>query len=554
MTMENEVPINMNMINRWVLSVTILAMLAGCKPGTDLIEPNPDAPKPVDSVNHASPPQKVPHIRKISLSADPSYLDRFKSNPFSQMTSYMLETYSPDQALYNALFEAAMNRKDSVDISGFALTPKQVMDTASTLYEQAGMHLYYVSFIKWSKDYKSINFRYNDTADHIPAVQSRFYQQMNHLLYNVAPEHYSDEQRFFAVYDYISRYANYTDDMTDPTTHTAHSILTNGMAVCGGFAALFDLVLHHIGVPSEYVSNVAHAWNIVELGGERYHTDLTWGAGYKDGMESTLRFALMNDEKRAEGLTNAGLNDDPAIVGFPRDNPVSPAPVTDNRYQFLSDMYGNYALDIDNGWIYYSTMENIERMKLDGTGRETVSNQTANHFAYYDDTLYFSGTDPKTLYKMKDGAEPTVLDQSMEIQKMTMHDGILYYGDTAGKGKKLDLNTFSTEGFNSSNTTTDAALMVQAGSTFSMQIVFDAAMNAKVLPKDKIGLLTEAGKSLPLHMFWSEDRRTLTLRSKSSAVFDSEVSLYVAAGIETAAGAKTKENRVVQIEVKQQKS
>ncbi|MFZ3590808.1 hypothetical protein ACOI1C_16530 [Bacillus sp. DJP31] len=44
-----------------------------------------------------------------------------------------------------------------------------------------------------------------------------------------------------------------------------------------------------------------------------------------------------------------------------------------------------------------------------------------------------------------------------------------------------------------------------------------------------------------------EDGRALTIRSKSSKVFESEVSLYVAAGIETEEGAKTGENRVVEI-------
>ena len=91
--MENERPINMNMHRRWVLSVTILAMLAGCKPGTDQIEPPSNVPKTENAVNHESPSDKEPQISKITLAADPSYLDWFQGNPYSQLTTYTLETY-----------------------------------------------------------------------------------------------------------------------------------------------------------------------------------------------------------------------------------------------------------------------------------------------------------------------------------------------------------------------------------------------------------------------------------------------------------------------------
>lgn len=540
-------PINTNKYSLWILFVTLVAIIAGCESGTGQSKANSNIPRPIETVKPAASSQVEPHISNISLTEDSSYLSRFQSNPYSQLTSYTLEAYSPDQDLYNFLFEAALERKDSVDISSFALTPQQIMDTASSMYEQAGMHLYYLSFVKWSKDYKTIRFQYNDSDEHIAAVQSHYYEQMNHLLHNVAPEHYSEYQRFFAVYDYIARHADYSDDINDPTTHTAHSILTKNMGICGGFAALTNLVLNEVGVYSEYVSNVAHAWNIVELGGERYHADVTWGAGYKQGNESSLNHALMNDERRSEGLIDAGLNDDPTILGFPRVYPVTPEPVSGTRFDFLAEIYGIYALDIEKGWIYFSLSDSIERIKLDGTGRETVWNEPAYNLAYYNDTLYFSGTEPTTIYKMKDGAEPIVLDQSNEIYTITIHDGILYYGDLEGNGKELDLNFFSKEAFNHFDSI-DKPLKVQAGGTYSLQIEFDAQMNTEVLPQDFIGLVTKDGNSLPLHMYWSDNGKMLTVRSKSTASFESNVSLYVAAGIESAAGSKTTESRMVQIE------
>ncbi len=66
---------------------------------------------------------------------------------------------------------------------------------------------------------------------------------------------------------------------------SAYAALHGGEARCAGYAAAFRLLCAAAGIPCETVTGTVrsstggtqpHAWNIVTLGGSRYHVDCTW--------------------------------------------------------------------------------------------------------------------------------------------------------------------------------------------------------------------------------------------------------------------------------------
>ena len=66
---------------------------------------------------------------------------------------------------------------------------------------------------------------------------------------------------------------------------SAYAALNGGEARCAGYAAAFRLLCGAAGIPCETVTGTVrsstggeqpHAWNIVTLGGSRYHVDCTW--------------------------------------------------------------------------------------------------------------------------------------------------------------------------------------------------------------------------------------------------------------------------------------
>ncbi len=61
--------------------------------------------------------------------------------------------------------------------------------------------------------------------------------------------------------------------------HTAYGALVQNEAVCDGYSKAFKLLLERVGIENIIINGssdgVAHAWNIVNIGGEYYHVDVT---------------------------------------------------------------------------------------------------------------------------------------------------------------------------------------------------------------------------------------------------------------------------------------
>lgn len=76
-------------------------------------------------------------------------------------------------------------------------------------------------------------------------------------------------------------------------TNTAYGALTDGTALCGGYASAFKLIMQELGINCEYITGEAgggpHAWNMIELDGEYYHIDLTW-----DDLDGTQHEVIYN--------------------------------------------------------------------------------------------------------------------------------------------------------------------------------------------------------------------------------------------------------------------
>jgi len=65
------------------------------------------------------------------------------------------------------------------------------------------------------------------------------------------------------------------------------TVLENGTCVCEGYARLMQYFCYKLGIkcdfictPEDMIFAVGHAWNIVEINGEHYLLDATWGREY----------------------------------------------------------------------------------------------------------------------------------------------------------------------------------------------------------------------------------------------------------------------------------
>lgn len=91
----------------------------------------------------------------------------------------------------------------------------------------------------------------------------------------------SDLQRELFLYRAILERCVYDDTSPDWESYTLYGALVDGSAVCEGYARAVQQLFRLAGIPCRVVSGTAegelHMWNLVEIGGEWYHLDATWG-------------------------------------------------------------------------------------------------------------------------------------------------------------------------------------------------------------------------------------------------------------------------------------
>ncbi|MBQ6366659.1 MAG: leucine-rich repeat protein [Oscillospiraceae bacterium] len=94
----------------------------------------------------------------------------------------------------------------------------------------------------------------------------------------------TDYDRFLQIYEYIDDTVTYDYDTLNDNSYdlkyTAYAAISNGTAVCQGYANLLYRMCLTVGIEARIVSGevggTGHAWNIVKVGNAFYVADATW--------------------------------------------------------------------------------------------------------------------------------------------------------------------------------------------------------------------------------------------------------------------------------------
>lgn len=102
------------------------------------------------------------------------------------------------------------------------------------------------------------------------------------ILSRIISDNYSDIKKVLAIHDYLIKHVTYKESFSSISyvSHTAYGAIIENEAVCEGIAYGFSYLLKKAGIKSTVVDGEAdgggHAWNIVKIGTECFHFDVTW--------------------------------------------------------------------------------------------------------------------------------------------------------------------------------------------------------------------------------------------------------------------------------------
>lgn len=201
-----------------------------------------------------------------------------------------------------------------------------------------------MSFGLAAQNYRAMDKR----ATLVPETATRTVKQLAAYLTSTAR---NDHEKARAIYVWLTNNVTYSDTtvtngwLGTPENYAqqqAENVLRNRTAVCEGFANLYKALCQEAGLRAEFVTgivkdngvvaDVSHAWNAVQLDGQWYLSDPTWGSGYADYW--TNEFVPKYQEEffliPAEEMILSHLPDDPIWQ-------LLPNPLTEREFRDLPD-------------------------------------------------------------------------------------------------------------------------------------------------------------------------------------------------------------------------
>lgn len=155
----------------------------------------------------------------------------------------------------------------------------------------------------------SVRPEYSMTGSKLSSAKAALDKKVNELTAGLSGK--SDYEKSLILHDRVAKAVDYVFTDFD---QTAYGALVEGKAVCAGYSKAYQLLLHKVGIPAWCVMGYSnnpttnnpesHEWNVVQLDGKWYYTDVTW-----DDQGDTLYYAYLN-------LTAKQINEDHVVTDF----------------------------------------------------------------------------------------------------------------------------------------------------------------------------------------------------------------------------------------------
>ena len=179
------------------------------------------------------------------------------------------------------------------------LTAKEALTVFYYYHDDYPQHFWCNSAFQYTlEDNKVISIlpQYAMTRSEKEYAQREFENSVAACL-TVASSVKSDYEREKRIHDYLANRITYQNGKN---AHNAYGALVEKKAVCDGYARAFQWLLYQAGIPAMIAEGTSinpasggqepHAWNVVKIGGEYYHVDLTWD----DASSKEVMYAYFN--------------------------------------------------------------------------------------------------------------------------------------------------------------------------------------------------------------------------------------------------------------------
>lgn len=182
--------------------------------------------------------------------------------------------------LYARFFESAKNNTEDINVSDLGLKESDILaaywafdyDNANFLTLGSG---YGYNMESYTGKVISVAISYGRSSGNVPTSQ---FEAATQSIIAEAEQMGSDYERLKYIHDWLVNNTDYVKSNA-ASRNEADGPVVYGQAVCEGYSKAFMYLAQSMGYECVCVAGYAqgdHMWNMVKVGGEWYHVDVTW--------------------------------------------------------------------------------------------------------------------------------------------------------------------------------------------------------------------------------------------------------------------------------------
>lgn len=184
-----------------------------------------------------------------------------------KMSSYKLTISNLHNAIYKAFIKDSYVQ-DAIYAYSYQCTYNPINGRVNTVR------------ITYNFTKKTLQNRYNGLKSAIAAAKKSIGTNLSNIQVIVAAHDYLIKRATYNLpYSYkLEANLNNSSFQYNYNAHSAYGVLCKKSGVCSGYAYAYRILLNEYGINCKYVESEAmnHAWNMVKIGKQWYHVDVTW--------------------------------------------------------------------------------------------------------------------------------------------------------------------------------------------------------------------------------------------------------------------------------------
>lgn len=210
---------------------------------------------------------------------------------------YAYESLSAEnQKIYDQMLDAVMNHDEEVTLS--TSEGRQLEDIFNCIKADYG-GLFWVESFRYTQyqrngqtEMMSFSPNYTMTKEERSRAQKKIDKKAKKYLKGIK-QGASDYEKVRHIYRTLIEKVDY--ELESDNNQNIISVFLERKTVCQGYASAMQYLLEKLDIPCVIVTGMAkggpHAWNLVQLDGEWYYVDVTWGnSKYHDDEENDVKY------------------------------------------------------------------------------------------------------------------------------------------------------------------------------------------------------------------------------------------------------------------------